>query len=192
MEHQHVHKRETFGIEQHGIINPGNVYRNLSTPALYEEVVRRREGFISHLGPIVVRTGQHTGRAAEDKFVVKELSSQDNIWWGKVNIPFDEHKFELLHQRMCAYLQGRDIYIQDCYAGADANYRIPVRVITEKVPPPIPIMADSIPIVVGITFISGFSGIPSVKPARSGTNINFSATNRANVANIAASTRLWN
>jgi phosphoenolpyruvate carboxykinase (ATP) len=131
MEHQHVHKRETFGIEQHGITNSGNVYRNLSTPALYEEVVRRREGFISHLGPVVVRTGQHTGRAAKDKFVVKEPSNQDKIWWGKVNIPFDERKFELLHQRMCAYLQGRDIYIQDCHAGADANYRIPVRIITE-------------------------------------------------------------
>ena len=94
-------------------------------------MVRRREGFISHLGPVVVRTGQHTGRAAKDKFVVKEPLSQDKIWWGQVNIPFDEHNFELLHQRMCAYLQGRDIYIQDCYAGADSNYRIPVRVITE-------------------------------------------------------------
>lgn len=75
MEQDHIHKRETFGIEQHGIVNPGNVYRNLSTPALYEEVVRRREGFISHLGPVVVRTGQHTGRAAKDKFIVKEPSS---------------------------------------------------------------------------------------------------------------------
>lgn len=131
MEHQKIHTRETFGIERHGITNPGNVYRNLSTPALYEEVVRRREGFISHLGPIVVRTGQHTGRAAKDKFIVREQSSQDKIWWGEVNIPFDEHRFEMLHQRMCAYLQGRDIYIQDCYAGADSDYRIPVRVITE-------------------------------------------------------------
>jgi phosphoenolpyruvate carboxykinase (ATP) len=131
MEHQHIHKRETFGIEEHGIFNPGNVYRNLSTPALYEEVVRRREGFISHLGPIVVRTGQHTGRAAKDKFVVDEPTSRDNIWWGEVNIPFDEKKFKSLHHRMCAYLQGRDIYIQDCYAGADVNYRIPIRIITE-------------------------------------------------------------
>ncbi len=131
MEYRGVHCRETFGIEQHGVINPGNVCRNLSTPALYEEAVRRREGFISHLGPLVVRTGQHTGRAAKDKFIVQEPGSRDKIWWGQDNVPFDEGKFENLHQRLCAYLQGRDIYIQDCYAGADPAYRIPVRIITE-------------------------------------------------------------
>ncbi|MFC1562196.1 phosphoenolpyruvate carboxykinase (ATP), partial [candidate division KSB1 bacterium] len=118
MEHKHIHGRETFGVEQHGILYPGNVYRNLSTPALYEEIVRRREGFLSHLGPIVVRTGQHTGRAAKDKFIVKEPESEDKVWWGKVNVPYDQEKFNYVHQRMCAYLQGNDIYIQDCYAGA--------------------------------------------------------------------------
>jgi len=131
MEHHHIHGRETYGVEKHGIVNPGNVFWNLSTSALYEEVVKRREGFVVHLGPIVVRTGQHTGRAAKDKFIVKEPTSEDKIWWGKVNVPYDPKLFDRMHHQMSAFLQGRDIYIQDCYAGRDPKYRIPVRVVTE-------------------------------------------------------------
>ena len=122
---------ELYGLEEYGIKNVGNVYRNLPTPALYEQIVRRREGLISHLGPIVVRTGHHTGRSPYDKFIVKEKSSEEKIWWGKENRPFDITRFNYLYHRLLAYLQGKDIYIQDCYAGADTGYRVPVRIITE-------------------------------------------------------------
>jgi len=118
-------------LEKQGIKNVNRIYWNLSTPALYEEAIKRREGLLSHLGPFLVRTGHHTGRSPNDKFIVKEGTSDRHIWWGKVNRPFDAENFKKLHNRLLAYLQGRDIFFQDCYAGADPTYRISVRVITE-------------------------------------------------------------
>lgn len=120
-----------YGLENHGIQNVNVVYWNLSTAMLYEEAIRRREGRVAHLGPLVVRTGQHTGRAPNDKFIVQEPSSADKVWWGKINRPMEPANFETLYQRMLAYLQGRDLFVQDCFAGADPEYRLPIRVITE-------------------------------------------------------------
>jgi len=120
-----------IGLENYGIKNLGNIYRNLSTPALYEQIVRCREGLMAHLGPIVARTGDHTGRSPDDKFIVREETSHEKIWWSKGNKPFEVARFDSLYNRMLAYLQGKDIYIQDCYAGADPRYRIPVRIVTE-------------------------------------------------------------
>ena len=119
-----------LSLEDQGIINVGNVYWNLTAPTLYEEVVRRREGLISHMGPIVVRTGHHTGRSPNDKFIVQESSSKDIIWWGKVNRPMTEEKFENLHRHLLSFLQGKDIFVQNCFVGANTNYRVPIRVIT--------------------------------------------------------------
>ncbi|MFQ5752562.1 MAG: phosphoenolpyruvate carboxykinase (ATP), partial [bacterium] len=118
-------------LEKHGIKNVNNVFWNLSTPALYEYAIRRLEGLMAHLGPLVVRTGHHTGRSPNDKFIVKEQTTEKNIWWGEINRPFDQEKFNNLHRRLLAYLQVKDIFIQDCYAGADPEYQISVRVITE-------------------------------------------------------------
>ncbi len=120
-----------FGLENHGIRNVGNVYWNLTTGALYEEIVRRREGLILHRGPIAVKTGHFTGRAANEKFIVKESSSEEHVWWGKVNRPIDEKKVDGLFHRLLAYIQGKDLYVQDCYAGADPKYQVPIRIITE-------------------------------------------------------------
>ena len=114
------------------IKNPGNMYRNLPTPALYEEIVRRREGLLSHLGPVVVRTGQHTGRSPNDKFIVNDAKSKNNIWWGKDNKPMDTAQYRQLKTKLMAYFQGRDIFVQDCYAGADSKYRLSIRIITEN------------------------------------------------------------
>jgi phosphoenolpyruvate carboxykinase (ATP) len=115
-----------------GIANVGSVLHNLSTPALYEEAIRRREASLGHLGPLVVRTGQYTGRSARDKFIVREPSSDGLVWWGEHNKPFDPEHFELLKVRLQAYLQGRDVFVQDCYAGADPEYRLKLRVVTEN------------------------------------------------------------
>lgn len=119
------------GLEDLGIHYASTVWWNLGTPALYEQVARRNEGQISHLGPLVVRTGQHTGRAPNDKFVVQEPGSAEKVWWGSVNRPFEPEKFEQLYRRVLAYLQGKDLFVQDCFAGADPEYRLPIRVITE-------------------------------------------------------------
>lgn len=118
-------------LQGYGIQNVRAAYWNLTTPALYEEAVRRREAIIAHLGPLVVRTGHHTGRSPNDRFVVDEPSSREHVWWGAVNRPFSEAHFDALHRRQLAYLQGRDVFIQDCHGGADATYRLPIRVITE-------------------------------------------------------------
>jgi phosphoenolpyruvate carboxykinase (ATP) len=119
-----------YGLDKHGFQNLGTAHWNLTTPALYEEVVKRREGTIAHLGPLVVRTGHHTGRAPKDRFIVKEPTSESRIWWGEVNRPFEVRNFDALYHRLQAYVQGRELYVQDCYAGADPRYRIPIRIIT--------------------------------------------------------------
>jgi phosphoenolpyruvate carboxykinase (ATP) len=120
-----------YSLERHGIRNVGAVFRNLATPRLYEEAVRRREGMIAHLGPLVVRTGHYTGRSPDDKFIVREATSASRVWWGRVNRPMEPEKFKGLHERLLAYLQGRDLFVQDCFVGADPLYRVPIRVITE-------------------------------------------------------------
>jgi phosphoenolpyruvate carboxykinase (ATP) len=120
-----------YGLENHGIQNAGRVYWNLTTPMLYEEIVRRHEGALAHLGPIIVRTGDHTGRSPHDKFIVDEPSTRDEIWWSKVNRSMDEACFERVHRRMSAYMQNRDIFVFDGYAGADPEYQMPVRIITD-------------------------------------------------------------
>ncbi len=119
-------------LEMYGLTNTGTVAWNLSTPALYEEAVRNREGFISHLGPLVVRTGHYTGRAAKDKFIVRESGSEKKIWWSGGNQPLEKEKFNGIYYRILAYLQGKQLYVQDCYAGASPKYRMPVRIINES------------------------------------------------------------
>jgi len=118
-------------LEELGLRNLNTVYWQLHTPQLYEQAVRRQEGFIAHLGPLVVRTGDHTGRSPQDRFVVHEPTTSDDIWWGDINRPFSVEQFEELFQKMLAYFQGKNAYVQNAYAGADPNLRLPVRIITE-------------------------------------------------------------
>src|SRR5512138_2607900 len=106
-------------LERLGLRNLGNVYWNLSTPALYEESVRRREGWISHLGPLVVHTGHHTGRSPNDKFIVRDESNEKRIAWGKINRGMDPAKFDTLYAKLTAFFQGRDLFVQNLYGGAD-------------------------------------------------------------------------
>jgi len=120
-----------YSLSNHGLTNLNNVYWNLPVEALYEEIIFRSEGKLTHMGPITVNTGKHTARAANDKFVVKEATTEDRIWWGEYNRPCNPDKFNAVFQRMQGFLQGRDLFVQDCYGGADPNYRLPVRVITE-------------------------------------------------------------
>jgi phosphoenolpyruvate carboxykinase (ATP) len=126
-----VQLRTPHGLEVDGIENPERVYWNLSTPALYEEAVRRHEGTIAQQGPIVFQTGRHTGRSPKDKFIVANPESEGDIWWGSVNQRFDAERFDRLHRRMLAYLNGKEVFVQNPYACADPRYRLPVRVITE-------------------------------------------------------------
>jgi len=121
-----------FGLQNHGLTNLHRVYWNLPTPAIYEEAIFRGEGQLCHLGPLVVNTGKHTARAAADKFIVQEQVTADKIWWGEYNRPYDPRKFSALFTRLQGYLQGRDVFVQDGWAGADPDYRLPIRIITER------------------------------------------------------------
>jgi phosphoenolpyruvate carboxykinase (ATP) len=120
-----------YGIDNLGLLNLRKVYWNLPTEALYEEIIFRGEAQISQSGPIIVNTGKHTARAANDKFIVHESTTEKNIWWGQYNRPYATEKFDELFSRIQGFLQGRDIFVQDCYGGADQYYRLPVRIITE-------------------------------------------------------------
>jgi phosphoenolpyruvate carboxykinase (ATP) len=119
------------GLEAVGIVRSGPVHWNLSTAALYEESIRRAEALIAAEGPLVCRTGHHTGRSPNDKFVVRERSSERHIHWGSVNRPLDENRFDVLHRDLISYLEDKELYALDAWAGADAGYRLPIRVVTE-------------------------------------------------------------
>ncbi|HEY6609396.1 MAG TPA: phosphoenolpyruvate carboxykinase (ATP) [Candidatus Limnocylindria bacterium] len=106
-------------------------HRNLSTAALYEHAIRSGEGLVSAHGSLVVRTGRHTGRSPKDKFVVREPSSSDKVWWGEVNQPLDEARYDGLRARLMTYLAERPIYGQDLFIGADPEHRRSLRVLTE-------------------------------------------------------------
>jgi len=120
-----------YGLINFGLENLGTVYWNLPTEALVEEAIFRGEAKLSHEGPLIANTGKHTGRSANDKFVVREASTESHIWWGQYNRPFSPDKFNELYGRMQGYLQGHDLFVQDCYVGADPEHSMPVRIVTE-------------------------------------------------------------
>jgi phosphoenolpyruvate carboxykinase (ATP) len=120
----------TYGLKNIGIHNPGQVYRNLPATQLVEFALERGEGFLAPTGALSVNTGKYTGRSPHDKFVVDSPAVHDEIWWGP-NQPIAVEKFINLYNRLTAYLQNRDIFIFDGFAGADTTYRLPIRVVNE-------------------------------------------------------------
>jgi phosphoenolpyruvate carboxykinase (ATP) len=123
--------KSEYGLENHGLKHLKRAYWNLPAEALYEEFVFRGEGSIVNRGPMLVNTGKWSARAAQDKFIVREHETEDKIWWGEYNRPISPEKFSALLTRVQSYLQGEELFVQDCYAGQDPDYRLPVRVITE-------------------------------------------------------------
>ena len=117
-------------LESHDV--PGaSIKWNLTPAALYEEAIRRGEGLIASEGPLVCRTGEHTGRSPKDKVLVREPGTEKEIAWGAVNRAMDPADFDKLHRDLVSSLQRTEVYAQDCFAGADPAYRLPIRVITE-------------------------------------------------------------
>jgi phosphoenolpyruvate carboxykinase (ATP) len=104
---------------------------NLATAELYEAAVREGDGVIAAEGPLVVRTGKHTGRSPLDKFIVREPSSEANVWWGEVNHPITEANYDRLRARLMAYVADRTLYSQDLFIGAHPTHRRSLRVYTE-------------------------------------------------------------
>lgn len=122
-----------FDLDQVQIINIKTAHWNFSTPALVEQIILRQEGDLSPEGAVLVNTGQYTGRSPNDKFIVKNGNGDDeDIWWGKVNRPIPSEKFDQIFRKVTAYLQNRDVFIQDLQVGAHPVHHLCVRVITEK------------------------------------------------------------
>lgn len=121
----------TTSLKGQGIQETGPVYWNLDSVTLYEEALKRREGRKSKDGALVVSTGKYTGRSPNDKFIVKEPSSDSKVDWGQVNRPIDEATFDRLHQKILSYLKGKELFVQDCAVGCDPHYRVSLRVINE-------------------------------------------------------------
>lgn len=119
------------GLDQIGIVHAGEIYWNLSIARLVELAIERGEGELAANGAFTARTGKFTGRSPGDKFVVDRPDYHDTIWWGKVNQPFSPERFAALRARVAAYLQGRDLFVVDAKVGADPQYGITVRTVTE-------------------------------------------------------------
>ena len=110
----------------------GTVGQNLPTHRLIEAAITRGEGRLTPGGAFVALTGRHTGRSPQDKFVVLDRASKERIWWGPVNREFGVEQFDRLRARIVAYLQGRDLFVLDASAGADAVHRIAIRIVAER------------------------------------------------------------
>ena len=121
----------TYGLEKLGIINAAAIYRNLTPAQLTEHALRRGEGKLSNTGALVVKTGKYTGRSANDKFIVDSEGVHDEIAWGKVNKPMSQECFDALYSKVIAYLQNKEIFIFDGFAGADPKYTKSFRIVNE-------------------------------------------------------------
>ena len=122
----------SVGLLEHGVRAGGNVKWNPSTSLLYTHALEREEGRLAEGGPLAVDTGKHTGRSPKDKFVVCEPGSENRIWWGDVNAPLAEERFERLRDKITDHLAERDLYVIDAFAGADPEHRVAVRVVTDR------------------------------------------------------------
>lgn len=123
--------RGLVGLGAHGLETAGTVIWSPSTSLLYEHAVQRGDGRIATGGPLAVDTGAFTGRSPKDKFIVSEPGSENRIWWGAINEPLSEEKFEGLRSRVVAHLEAQSpLYVVDAFAGSDPAHRIGVRVVT--------------------------------------------------------------
>jgi len=120
-----------YPLEKAGIHNPRYVYYNAVVSQLLEEAIKREEGIFTSTGAFNVLTGKYTGRSPEDRYIVDDEITHNSIDWGKINVPIEPEKFNRLHGKLCAYLQGRDIFVYDGFVGVDPQCRLAVRFINE-------------------------------------------------------------
>lgn len=122
--------QSAYNLDELGLSGYRQAYWNLSVDEYYQEALFRGEGVLTKHGALVVRSGERTARSANDKFIVKEESSEKDISWGEYNTPYREDDFNHVFEKMKTYLKGKDIFIQDGIAGASPEHQIPIRVIT--------------------------------------------------------------
>ncbi len=126
-----VRSEETLNLSKHGLSTQRLVRRNWSTEALYEEAISKGAK-LAQGGALTVVTGKHTGRAAKDKKIVRDATTEESIDWGDVNVPMEPKYYDALNAHILNHLEDKTLYVMDVYAGSDERYRLPVRVITES------------------------------------------------------------
>lgn len=110
-------------------ISEHNLHINLSPAELVEHALKRNEGNLTSTGALMADTGEFTGRSPKDRFIVQDQLTKDAVWWGDINIPFEEHKFDLLFEKMKLAMKGKELFVRDCYAGASSKHRLSIRVV---------------------------------------------------------------
>lgn len=121
---------KTISLEKYGIKN-ADIHYNLTSDELHDKTLALNQGKESAFGAIAINTGEFTGRSPKDRFIVKDEVTEDKVWWGDINIPFDANKFDALYEKVTNYLSEKEIYVRDSYACADENYKLNIRVINE-------------------------------------------------------------
>ncbi|XCF06232.1 phosphoenolpyruvate carboxykinase (ATP) [Tamlana crocina] len=122
--------KRTVSLENYGIKN-ATVRYQLSPDELHKITIEKGQGVEASSGALAVNTGEFTGRSPQDRFIVKDKITEDKIWWGNINIPFDGDAFDALYREVTDYLSNKEIFVRDCYACADENYKMNIRVINE-------------------------------------------------------------
>lgn len=128
--HDYKQDSQTISVDKYGIKN-AKVNYQLSSEELHAETLQKGQGKEASSGALAVNTGEFTGRSPKDRFIVKDDVTRDTVWWGNINIPFETDKFDALYDRVMGFLSEKEIYVRDCYACADENYKLSIRVINE-------------------------------------------------------------
>jgi phosphoenolpyruvate carboxykinase (ATP) len=126
----HTHTTKTISLDAYGIKNAQIRYQ-LSSDELHELTISKGQGEEASSGALAVKTGEFTGRSPQDRFIVKDDITKDRVWWGPINIPFESDKFQKLYDKVTAYLSEKEVFVRDCYACADDNYKLNIRVVNE-------------------------------------------------------------
>ncbi|WP_289038474.1 phosphoenolpyruvate carboxykinase (ATP) [uncultured Zobellia sp.] len=121
---------KSISLKSYGITHD-NLHYQLSPSELEAITLERKMGKKASSGALAVNTGEFTGRSPKDRFIVKDAITEEKVWWGDINIPFEPSKFDVLYDKVIAYLNEKELFVRDCYACADHNYRMDIRVINE-------------------------------------------------------------
>ncbi len=122
---------KSFSLEDEFGIKNAKMHYQLSPEELHKITIEKGQGVEADSGALAINTGKFTGRAPNDRFIVEDNITKDDVWWGKVNMPFDAEKFDNLYNKVIAYLGGKELYVRDAYVCADQNYRTNIRVVNE-------------------------------------------------------------
>ena len=122
-------KAELNSLSDLGIETKGKVFWNLSPAELVEHALLNEEGSLTAVGALMADTGEFTGRSPKDRFIVKDHETAHSVWWGDINIPLEEEKFDHLYEKMIRFIGDKNLYVREVYAGADLKYRLSLRVV---------------------------------------------------------------